>query len=72
MWAGLEGEKGNMDGAEILHRQPKLTVFENFGYLIGVFQLNKSAILQREDTKYVIYHFHDEELLPTSPGRALQ
>lgn len=37
MWAGLEGEKGNTDGAEILHRQPMLTVFENFGYLIGVF-----------------------------------
>lgn len=37
MWVGLEGEKGNMDGAEILHWQPKLIVFENFGYLIGVF-----------------------------------
>lgn len=37
MWVGLEGEKGNTDGAEILHRQPMLTVFENFGYLIVVF-----------------------------------
>ena len=37
MWAGLEGEKGNTDGAEILHWHPMLTVFENFGYLIAVF-----------------------------------
>lgn len=28
MWVELEGEKGNMCGAEILQRQTKLTVFE--------------------------------------------
>lgn len=28
MWVELEGEKGNMDHVEILHRQTKLTVFE--------------------------------------------
>ncbi|KAL0620517.1 Histone demethylase UTY [Plecturocebus cupreus] len=28
------GRKGTVDGVEILHRQTKLTVFENFGYLI--------------------------------------
>lgn len=30
------GKKGYMNGVEILHRQTKLAVFENFGYLIGV------------------------------------
>lgn len=45
---------------------------KNFGYLKGVLWLNKSAILQREETKCVIYHFHDEKLLPTSPGGGIR
>lgn len=45
---------------------------KNFGYLKGVLWLNKSAILQREETKCIIYRFHDEKLLPTSPGGAVR
>lgn len=68
MWVEVEGGKGALDSDDILHRQPSVLCVKNFGYLKGVLWLNKSAILQREETKCITSCFHDEKLLRTSGG----
>lgn len=70
MWVDLE-EGGDTGGAETLHWQTKVTVWKTLA-ISQVCSSETKVQYCKGNTKYVIYHFHDEELLPTAPGWALQ